>query len=75
MFNSGSAYEEELVHKKGMRLNWPTAARKQESVTHVQEMLVIDDFVLDEFGNEHSQFKSLLNFMLKVNPKQRPSAT
>jgi len=38
-------------------------------------MLVIDDFVLSEFGPSHAEFKNLLNYMLKVDPNQRPSAT
>ena len=38
-------------------------------------MLLLEDFILDEFGEDHSQFKSLLKYMLKIDPKQRPSAS
>jgi len=31
-------------------------------------MLVIDEFMLDEFGAEHISFKNLLKLMLKIDP-------
>lgn len=42
---------------------------------HVSEMLLLDDLVKDEWGPEHTEFKSLLKLMLRMDPKERPSAS
>ena len=57
------------------RLKWPQAAKNNESVRRVREMLLLDNIILDEFGPEHQSLKVLLNFMLKIDHKKRPTAT
>lgn len=37
-------------------------------------MLLLDDLILDEFGEAHRQFKDLIGFMMKIDPKDRPTA-
>ena len=37
-------------------------------------MLLLDDIISDKWGEQHRQFKDLLKFMLKIDPRQRPSA-
>jgi serine/threonine protein kinase len=75
LLNSGSARDESQVAEKGMRFKWPEAARNEESILRVQEMVTIDQFVLEEFGADHLQFKSLLKYMLNVCPEERPTAS
>ena len=38
-------------------------------------MLFLDDVIKDKWGKEHRMFKDLLKFMLKIDPKDRPSAS
>jgi serine/threonine protein kinase len=38
-------------------------------------MLLLDEIMPDEFGFQHVQLRDLLKFMLKIDPKERPSAS
>ena len=64
-----------MIERTKRRLRWPQAARKQQSVKHVEEMLLFDDIIKDDFGQDHINFKELLKFMLKLDPNKRPSAS
>ena len=36
---------------------------------------MLDDIIYDKWGEKHRMFKDLLKYMLKIDPKERPSAT
>ena len=72
---NGDREEEASVASKGRRLRWPAAARSQQSAQNVRNMLLLQDIMRDEFGQQHSQLRSLLQFMLKIDPYERPSAS
>jgi serine/threonine protein kinase len=38
-------------------------------------MLILDDIILNDFGPNHIQFRNLLQFMLRIDPNERPSAS
>jgi serine/threonine protein kinase len=38
-------------------------------------MLLCEDIILDSFGPEHTQFRELVKFMLKIDPNERPTAS
>jgi len=57
-----------------MRLRWPAASLRASSRTAVNNMLMLDDIVSDKWGEQHRLFKDLIKFMLKIDPKERPSA-
>jgi len=44
--------QDEVDHS-GKRLRWPQAAQNNESIKHVEDMLLLDDIIKDEFGTEH----------------------
>ena len=37
-------------------------------------MLLLDDIISEKWGKMHSTFKDLLKLMLKIDPRERPSA-
>ena len=57
------------------RLQWPSAAKNNESVRRVRDMLLLDNIIPDDFGPEHTSLKELLNFMLIIDHKKRPTAS
>ena len=71
--------EDDVMVGTGMksegRLKWPQAARKRESVTHVEQMLLLEDIIPDEHGAEHVQFRDMLKQMLVIDPVKRPTAS
>ena len=71
----GTPDEESYVRSKGMRLRWPAAARSATSRDDVKDMLMLDTIIRDEWGEDHRMFKDLLKMMLKVDPRDRPSAS
>lgn len=42
---------------------------------NVKDMKLLDEIFLTEFGQQHVQLKDLLQFMLKIDPYERPSAS
>ena len=50
------------------------AALRMSSRQAVNGMLRLDDIIYDKWGKHHSTFKDLLMFMLKIDPRERPSA-
>ena len=74
MHHYGSREEEQYVKNKRMRLRWPAASQRAANRAAVNNMLLLDDIVSDKWGEQHRMFKSLLKFMLKIDPKERPSA-
>ncbi len=49
----GDREEEFYVKNRGKRLRWPAAARSQQSVKNVKDMLLLDEIMPDEFGLQH----------------------
>lgn len=75
LHRAGSAEEEQYVKNKRMRLRWPAAALRSSSRTAVTHMLLLDDIICDKWGEIHVAFKDLLKYMLKIDPRERPSAS
>lgn len=71
----GDRSDEATISKQGRRLRWPSAASSQQSIQNVSEMLLLEDILPDKFGEAHSQLRSLLKFMFKIDPYERPSAS
>jgi hypothetical protein len=46
----GDREEELYVKSRGKRLRWPTAAKSQQSIKNVRDMLLLDEIVRSEFG-------------------------
>ena len=63
------------MKNKRMRLRWPAASLRASSRQAVSNMLMLDDIINDKWGEQHRMFKDLLRFMLKIDPKERPSAS
>lgn len=75
LHTTGDRNDEANVSKQQKRLRWPSAARSQQSIQNVRDMLLLEDIMPDKFGQSHSQLRSLLKFMLKIDPYERPSAS
>lgn len=58
-----------------MRLRWPAAAQKLTSRQNVRDMHLLDDLINDKWGEQHQLFKDLLKYMLKIDPRVRPTAS
>ena len=74
LHREGDHDEEQYIRRKGRRLRWPAAAQKESQRLNVDKMLLLDDIINNKWGEQHILFKELLKFMLKIDPKQRPSA-
>jgi serine/threonine protein kinase len=71
----GDCEEEAYVKSKGKRLRWPAAAKSQQSVKNVREMLLLEEILQTDYGPQHVQLRELLMYMLKIDPNERPSAS
>ena len=47
---NGDREEENYVRSRGRRLRWPAAAKSQQSVKNVKDMLLLKEIFLTEFG-------------------------
>lgn len=75
LHKNGDKEEELYVRTKLMRLRWPAAAQRSSTRHNVEFFNTLDKLIDDRWGQQHSLFKDFLKFMLKIDPKQRPSAT
>ena len=68
-----------------MRLKWPAKAKKKENIQNQDMMMTLDVSYCKQLTSQdifkhqqqltdHMQFKSLLEYMLVLDPKKRPSA-
>lgn len=72
LHRDGNREEENYVRNKRKRLR--PAALRMPSRQALNNMLLLDDIISEKWGKMHSTFLDLLKFMLKIDPKERPSA-
>mmetsp|Transcript_6132 Transcript_6132/g.10420 ORF Transcript_6132/g.10420 Transcript_6132/m.10420 type:complete len:102 (+) Transcript_6132:564-869(+) len=57
-----------------MRLDWPRCASKRGSVSQWRQMKKLRDLVQTQASPSHLEFLKLLESMMVVDPKERPTA-
>jgi len=57
-----------------MRIDWPNTARKDSSYESWKKMKTLRNLVQHEYNDAHKKFLELLEFMMIIDPNDRPTA-
>ena len=64
-----------IFEGKEMRIDWPNPQSKRKTSPQAWlKMKLFNQLVQSEFNESHKSFLDLLEFMMKLDPKERPTA-